>query len=162
MADEVTANETETTDTQAKVFTQTDLDAIVRDRLTRERKKYADYDKYKAAYEASLTQEEKTQQTLAEMTQRISELEAEKTAREELDAHKALVKKVMDAEGIDYKYAPLMTAKDEDGLKAQAQLLSATATFSEPSKNERRKPSDAPQSAAEAFGEWLQDNDLIF
>ena len=148
--------------TQDKVFTQADLDAIVKDRLSRERKKFADYDKYKAAYEAGLSEDEKIKASLAEAQARVAELEAEKTAREEEYAHKELVKKVMDEQGVDHSLVEFMTAKDEEGLTAQAQKLGSISSFSEPSRNERRKPSEAPRSAAEEFGDWLQENNFIF
>ena len=54
MAEDTAIQDAGTQDAQAqtpeKLFTQDDLDAIVADRLRRERKKYADYDKYKSAY----------------------------------------------------------------------------------------------------------------
>jgi hypothetical protein len=41
-------NSQEQTQTEEKTFTQAELDAVVKDRLKREREKYADYDAVKA------------------------------------------------------------------------------------------------------------------
>lgn len=150
--------------TQEKVFTQDDLDAIVADRLRRERKKYADYDKYKKAYEAGLSDEQNAKSALEEMRARVAELEAEKSARDERDAHTALVEKVLADKGIDHKFAPLLTADDEEGLIKQALLISETPSFSEVSRKEGGRPA-AVQSGGtpeEIFKEWADSNLPVF
>ena len=153
-----------TTNQAEKVFTQADLDAIVKDRLSRERKKFADYDKYKAAYEAQAAAEEANKSDLQKALDKIAELEAEKATREAADAHAALVKQVLADNEIDAKYAPLLTASDEDGLKAQAQLIAETFPAFQPSHNERRKPAstDAPKTNGELFAELLEQNGIQF
>ena len=64
--------QSQTTQATGKTFTQSELDAIITDRLGRERAKFADYDTIKAEHE----QLKKAQMTEAERaTARITELE---------------------------------------------------------------------------------------
>jgi hypothetical protein len=64
--------------TGEKTFTQAELDAVVRDRLKREREKYADYDTLKAAAagaEANKTQLDKVLEKLTAAEERAAKLE---------------------------------------------------------------------------------------
>jgi uncharacterized protein involved in type VI secretion and phage assembly len=101
-------------DTSTKTFTQAEVDAIVRDRLKRERDatatKYADYDDLKArAAEAdkSKTQLDKVQEQLDTMAKRAANSERQSTIRE-----------VADELGISVKQASRLKGESKDELLA--------------------------------------------
>ena len=54
---------------QEESFTQADVDRIIRERVKREREKFADYDSLKAAAEGAKTAE----QRIADLEQRLAE-----------------------------------------------------------------------------------------
>jgi hypothetical protein len=96
--------------TGGKTFTQQEVDAIVRDRLTRERAKYADYDDLKtkaAEADKSATQLDKIQQQLQAVSER-----AEKSERA------ATIREVADELGISVKQASRLSGKSKDELLA--------------------------------------------
>ncbi len=91
-----------------KTFTQAEVDQIVKDRLTRERAKYADYDELKAQAaeaEKSATQLDKIQKQMADMAER-----AEKSERA------AMIREVADELKISVKQASRLTGKTKDEL----------------------------------------------
>lgn len=71
-----------------KTFTQAEVDRIVRDRIAREREKYADYDDLKkaaGAADASKSQLDKMQDQLNKITERAEKAERENLRREVAD-----------------------------------------------------------------------------
>lgn len=101
----------EASEKQPETFTQSDIDRIVRERVKREREKFADYDDLKAKAGEAQTAEE-----------RIAKLEKEIKASQ----HEALKRRVQAAHGISNEDADLfLTGGDEDALTAQAQRLTA-------------------------------------
>lgn len=96
---------------QEETFTQADVDRIVRERVKREREKFADYDELKAKAGEATTAEE-----------RIARLEEQIKASE----REAMRRRVQAAHGISDEDADLfLTATDEDTLTAQAKRLQA-------------------------------------
>lgn len=94
---------------QEQGFTQTDVDRIVRERVQRERAKYADYDDLKAKAGEATTAEER----IAKLEQEIQRSQQE-----------ALRRRVQASHGITDEDADLfLTATDEDTLTAQAKRL---------------------------------------
>lgn len=96
--------------TSAKTFTQAELDAVVRDRLKREREKYADYDDLKAKaaeVDKSKTQLDKLQEQLEGMARRAEDGERRATVRE-----------VADELGISVKQASRLKGSTKDELLA--------------------------------------------
>ena len=132
---------------QEKTFTQEELNAIVADRLERERKKYADYDDLKKDAEAYRAKQEADKTELQKAQDRIAELEREQGERKKKDEHAALVAKVMGEQKVDAKYASLLTAEDEDGLVAQAKLIGER--FADPVPREGGKPPQVGEKDAE-------------
>ena len=111
---ETTANEPERT------FTQTELDAIVRDRLQRERNKYADYDAYKEKAEKYDAAEEAQKSELQKVTERAEALQKQVDAM----THDATVREIRDRiSGEIGVPANLLTADTEEDCKAQAQAI---------------------------------------
>lgn len=71
-----------------RTFTQSEVNALIKDRLAREREKYADYDELKAkaqAAEGSQSQLDKIEQQLAAMQTRAENAERETMRREVAD-----------------------------------------------------------------------------
>ncbi|HET7666549.1 MAG TPA: hypothetical protein VFK56_10865 [Mycobacterium sp.] len=94
---------------QEQTFTQADVDRIVRERVKREREKFADYDDLKAKAGEAATAEE-----------RIAALEKEIQATQ----REALRRRVQAAHGISDEDADLfLTGTDEETLTAQAKRL---------------------------------------
>lgn len=89
-----------------RTFTQDEVNAIVADRLTRERAKYADYDDLKA----------KAGKTDA-LQQQLDAIAADKARRE-------MKQKVSDATGVPVE---LLTGETEEACTAQAQAIRAYA-----------------------------------
>jgi len=96
-------------DKDQTTFTQADVDRIVKERVQRERTKYADYDDLKKKAEGAQTAEERIG---------ALEKEIESTKRE------AMRRRVQAAHGISDEDADLfLTGTDEDTLAAQAKRL---------------------------------------
>lgn len=103
---------------QEQTFTQADVDRIVRERVQRERSKFADYDDLKAKAEGAKTVE----QQLAEMRAENAKMQRDNLAARIAAKH-----------GIPPEDADLfLTGSDEATLTAQAERLAAR-------EGERRK-----------------------
>lgn len=110
---------TQNTQTE-KTFTQAQLDAIVAERLNREREKFADYDtlkekagKFDAAEEAAKSELQKATDKAAELQKQLDDLKKQNTLR-------TLREKVAGEMKVP---ANLITAETEDAMKAQAQAI---------------------------------------
>ena len=109
MSEESTPNEGE--QQQEQTFTQADVDRIVRERVQRERSKFADYDDLKAKAEGAKTVE----QQLAEMRAENAKMQRDNLAARIAAKH-----------GIPPEDADLfLTGSDEATLTAQAERLAA-------------------------------------
>jgi len=107
-----------------QTFTQSDVDRIVKERVQRERAKFADYDDLKAKAEGAKTAEEQ-----------IADLQREIAATK----HEALKRRVQAKHGISDEDAELfLTGSDEESLMAQAKRLADRE--SERKKNGNRVP----------------------
>lgn len=110
--------------TQERTFTQSELNAIVTDRLSREREQYADYAalkekaaKYDAAQEADKTD-------LQKATEKVAALQAQVEAYTKADNLRSIREKVSKETGVP---ASLLYGEDEDSCKAQAEAILAYA-----------------------------------
>ena len=106
--------------TQERTVTQSELNAIVTDRLSREREQYADYaalkekaEKYDAAQEADKTD-------LQKATEKVAALQAQVDAYTKADNLRSIREKVSQETGVP---ANLLYGEDEDSCKAQAQAI---------------------------------------
>lgn len=144
-------------ETTGKTFTQEEVNAIVADRLTRERSKYADYDELKAkagkfdeAAEASKTDLQKLQEAKAEAARLQSQIDTMMKA----DGIRKIREKVAAETKVP---ANLLSGEDEASCKAQAEAILA---FAQPASyptlrdgGEVRKTSGA--STAGQFADWF-------
>ena len=99
---------------QEQSFMQADVDRIVRERVRRERERFADYDALKAKAEGAQTAE----QRIAALEATLAEAEA-KEKRAQLVARIAGDHKITDPDDIRL----FLTGSDEDTLTAQAARL---------------------------------------
>ncbi len=121
---ETVNQENKTAEQPERTFTQEEMNAIIRDRLSREREKYADYDtlrdkamKFDAAEEASKSELQKAQE-------RADALQAQLNAlTQETEIQKARTK-VATEKGIP---ANLLTGSTEEECSAQADAILAFA-----------------------------------
>lgn len=140
---------------EEKTFTQSQLDEVLKERLARERGKYADYEELAEKAKAYDDAKEADATELQKATTRAEKAEAELKAYAEKEKHAALVKKVMDENKVDAKYASLLTASDEDGLVEQAKLLTEKFADSVPSDTGKQVNVSAENSANAKFAHEL-------
>lgn len=121
-----------------KMLSQADVDRIVKERLARERQKYADYDDLKAKAEAA----DSSKTDLEKLTEQIESLKAEN----ESNKTKALRSEIASAKGVP---AALLTGSTQDELEAQADALLKFAEdrAPKPDSNDGR-PREALRSGA--------------
>jgi hypothetical protein len=139
-----TAEEVEVVDTAenkqeiSKTFTQAQVDEMIKDRLTRKDKQYADYKDLKAAAEKlkafeadKLTAEEKAAKKLADLEKKIAEKEEALNARDLRDLKRSKVdtliadKKIKLPEGVTLsEVVDMVTGSDEDSITESVGKLS--------------------------------------
>lgn len=144
--------------TEPKTFTQEELNAIVADRLGRERTKYADYEslkekaqKYDAAEEASKTELQKSVEKADALQKKLDEMTKANNVREIRD-------KVAKDTGVP---AELLFGEDEETCKAQAQAILAYAKPQKyPSVKDGGEVTKKTTNAAtrDQFKQWFEEN----
>lgn len=128
---------------QEQTFTQADIDRIVRERVKREREKYADYDELKAKAGEKATAEER----IAAL-----EKEIERANRE------ALKRRVQAAHGIPDEDADLfLTGTDEETLTAQAKRLAARESERKKQGNHVPKEGTHTEAAGSSEGAFARE-----
>lgn len=136
-----------------RTFTQAEMNAIISDRLSRERSKYADYGDLKAkaaqfdaAQEAGKTELQKANEKAAKLQQQLDTLTRANTLRE-------LRSKVAAATGVP---AELLSGDTEESCTAQAQAILKFAQPGYPSVRDggevRNKPTG---STRQQFADWF-------
>lgn len=149
-----------TSNTQTeKTFTQAQLDAIVAERLNREREKFADYEtlkekagKFDAAEEAAKSELQKATDKAAELQKQLDDLKKQNTLR-------ALREKVAGEMKVP---ANLLTAETEDALKAQAQAI---LEYARPGTYPTVRDGGEPQNTGgiktrDQFANWLNSQNF--
>ena len=142
---------------QERTFTQAELDAIVQDRLKRERDKYADYDslKEKAQQYDEAKEAEKTE--LEKATERAAALQTELDGLKHLNEVRALRDKVALATGVP---AALLSAETEDEMMDQANKI---LEFAKPNSYPAVKDAGeithnvGKKTTKQQFAEWAQE-----
>ena len=105
-----------------KTFTQAELDAIVTDRLKRDRAKYADYEDLKSKAARLDEIEEAAKSDLQKATERADALEKELNGMKAAAAQRAMRDEVAKATGVP---ADLLTGTTEEECTEQAKNLLA-------------------------------------
>jgi hypothetical protein len=110
---------------EQRTFTQAELDAIVSERLKRERAKYSDYEDLKAKAEASETGKDDLQKATA----RADDLQKKLDALEEANRARDLRERIAEETGVPAK---LLRGDSENDLRAQATAIMGFAKASRP------------------------------
>ncbi len=123
-----TVNQEVATDTTAaepeRTFTQSELDAIVRDRLARERNKYADFEAYKEKAEKFDAAEEAQKSELQKAMERAEALKQELDGLKQANAVRQIREEVSKEAGVPIN---LLTADTKEACEAQAKEILAFA-----------------------------------
>ena len=142
--------------TEERTFTQSELDAIVADRLKRDRQKYADYEQLKdkaAEYdrlsEASKSELQKAVEARDALQKELDDLKSAAAIRE-------IRAKVSEETGIPMS---LITAATEEDCKAQAQaILSFTQAQGYPAvKDAGEVVTGGKQTTKQQFAQWANE-----
>lgn len=145
-----------TQEQQEAKFTQADLDRIVKDRLTREREKYGDYDALKAKADKFDEIEEASKTELQKATERAKALQDELDAFKKAESLRTMREKVAHNTGVPVN---LLTAESEDACKEQAKQI---LEFSRPSgypqvKDGGEVRTSGKKSTRDSFAEWFNN-----
>ena len=118
MSETVNQDTQQTAAEPERTFTQSEMDAIIRDRLKREREKYADYDALKEKAGRFDAAEEAQKSELQKATERADALQAQLDSMLKADNVRKIREKVAHETGVP---ATLLNAEDEETCKAQVQ-----------------------------------------
>ena len=144
---------TEVAQEQEKTFTQAELDAIVGDRLKRERAKYEGFDAYKAKAEKLDAIEEQSKTELEKATEKANALQAELDQLKRADEIRSVREKIAAETGVP---ASLLTAETEEDCTAQAQALMAWAKPSYPAvKDDGEVTGTSKRTTRQQFADWF-------
>lgn len=142
---------------QERTFTQEELDAIVQDRLKRERDKYSDYDALKEKAEQYDAEKEAEKSELEKATERAAALQAELDGMKHLNEVRALRDKVALQTGVP---ATLLSADTEEELMEQANKI---LEFAKPNAYPAVKDGGevthnvGKRTAKQQFAEWAEE-----
>ena len=138
-----------------KTFTQGEMDAIIGQRLAREREKYADYDilkakaaKFDESEDAQKTELQKAQEKASSLETELNEMKAAKKITE-------IRSKVAKETGVP---AELLHGNDEETCKAQADAIKKFAGPSYPNVLDGGEPNKPPAGKTrDQFATWFDE-----
>lgn len=145
----------EETQGEERTFTESQLNAIITDRISEIKEKFADYEDLKAKASKYDEAEEASKSELQKVTEARDALQAELEGYKKAESVRAVRDKVAESKGVP---AHLLTAESEDECVAQADAILAF-------KNQRDYPQvkDAGEvtptvkkSAQDSFQEWME------
>lgn len=138
-----------------RTFTQSEMNAIIQDRLARERNKYADYDALKAKAQQFDAAEEAGKTELQKATERAEKLQQQVDALTKANSLRDLRAKVANATGVPES---LLSGETEDACTAQAQaILDFAKPNGYPVVKDGGEPVRRPTgSTREQFAEWFE------
>lgn len=130
MADENTAKVENTAEQPERTFTQAEMDAIIGDRLKRERAKYSDYEDLKAKASAFDAAEEASKSDLQKAQEKADSLQAQLDALTKANQERELKERISAETGVPVN---LLRGNNEDDLRAQAEGIKGYASASKAS-----------------------------
>jgi hypothetical protein len=147
-----TVNQEATTETE-KTFTQDDVNAIVGERLAREREKFADYELLKEKASKFDEAEEASKSELQKATERAEKLESELKTMKKAEELRTIREKVSAETGVP---ASLLTAETEEGCTEQAKgILAFKGEVTYPTLPDGGEVQGAPKGTTkQQFAEW--------
>ena len=139
-----------------RTFTQSELDAIVRDRLQRERSKYADYEAYKEKAEKYDAAEEAQKSELQKATERAEALQKELNVMKQADIVRKIREEVAKDAGIP---VTLLTGDTKEACEAQAKEIIAFAKpGAYPVVNDGGEVRNTPSGKTrDQFANWMKN-----
>ena len=142
---------------ETKTFTQAELDAIVQDRVKRERAKYDGFYDFKAKAQKYDEQEEANKSELQKAQERALELEEKLKKKEHEESIREMKKKVADELKVP---ADLLTGETEDECRTQAQAIMSFATSQGyPTVKDAGESNPVnKKSTRDQFKEWAEQN----
>lgn len=143
---------------ETKTFTQDELNAIVNDRLGRERAKYSDYDAMKAKAAKFDELEEANKTELQKASEKVSALQDELNAIKKSNEIRDIRAEVAKEMGIP---AELLTAETREDCEAQAKAINAyaSAQIGYPTlKDGGEVTKQTGGSTRQQFADWLNSN----
>lgn len=158
-AKETVNQEVETVGQDTKTFTQAELDAIVQDRLARDRAKYADYDALKEKASKLDEMEESQKSELTKATERAEALQKQVEAMTAANQLREIREKVAKETGVP---ADILSGADEEACKKQAEAILAFAkpgTYPKvPDGGELDRTKQTSTSTKKQFADWFANN----
>jgi hypothetical protein len=152
-----TVNQENTTAVQPeepKTFTQAEMDAIIGDRLKRERLKYADCEELKQKAEKFDASEEASKSELQKATERAEALQKELDSYKHAEEVRQIRTKVSAETGVPVE---LINGDTEEICKVQAEKLKPYIDHGYPRVRDAGEPrKTAPGSTREQFANWFE------
>ena len=140
---EKTEQKAETKTSEAKTFTQEEVDKIIKDRLARERVK-AEKEQEEAKKLAKMNADEKAKYEHDKLVEELNQLKAEKSRRELQDTARGLLQE----KNIDTDLLPFLDYTDAESCKASIDKLSSAWNKAiEKAVNDRIKTNTVPKMA---------------
>ena len=140
---------------EQKTFTQDELNAIVNDRLKRERDKYADFATLKEKADKFDKLEEASKSEIQKMTEKAAQLQQELDQIKQAESIREIRSKVSKETGIPDN---LLTGATEEECKAQAEAIKAFAKPTYPNiRDAGEVGGTSGASTAQQFAEWFNN-----
>lgn len=156
MAETVNQEATNNAQEQAqKTFTQEEMNAVINDRLKREREKYADYAALKEKADKFDKIEEESKSEIQKMTEKAEKLQREIDAMKQAESIRDIRAKVAKETGIPEN---LLSGSTEEDCKAQAEAIKAYAKPAYPNVQDGGEPGGNPgATTAQQFADWFSN-----
>lgn len=144
-----------TTEPEQKTFTQDELNAIVSDRVKREREKHADYATLKEKADKLDKLEEASKSEIQKITERAERLQQELDQIKQAENVREIRSSVARKTGIPEN---LLTGATEEECEAQAEAIKAFAKPTYPTLRDAGEVGGASgTSTAKQFAEWFSN-----
>ena len=142
----------ETNGSEEKTFTQSEMNAIINDRLKREREKYSDYEALKDKASKYDSYEESSKTELQKITEKAEKLQNELDSMKQAESVRGIRDKIAKETGVP---AELLSGTTEEDCKTQAEAIKAYANPSYPSVTDKGESGGNPgTSTAQQFADW--------
>lgn len=137
-----------------RTFTQAEMNAIISDRLSRERSKYADYDDLKAKAAQFDAAQEAGKTELQKANEKAASLQAQLDTLTKANALRDIRGKVSAATGVP---ADLLSGDTEESCTAQAQAILKFAQPGYPNVRDGGEVRNKPTcSTRQQFADWFE------
>ena len=141
---------------EAKTFTQEELNAILNDRLGREKAKYSDYEELKSKAAKLDEMEEASKTELQKVTEKATALQSELDSLKKADEIRQIREKVAKENGVP---ANLLKAETEEGCVEEAKALldfKKTVSPNYPQVRDAGEPQGTVKNTTrQQFAEWF-------